>query len=40
MDQIEFVVEQYRTRYWYVMGKHFHEALLTARRSGLGVQLN
>ena len=26
-DQIEFVVEQYRTRYWDFTVKHFHEAL-------------
>ena len=27
MDQIEFVIEQYRTRYWDFTVKHFHEAL-------------
>ena len=27
VDQIEFVVEQYRTRYWDFTVKHFHEAL-------------
>jgi hypothetical protein len=29
VDQIEFVVEQYRTRYWDFTVKHFHEALQT-----------
>ncbi len=28
MDRIEFVVEQYRTRYWDFTVKHFHEALV------------
>ena len=28
-DRIEFVVEQYRTRYWDFTVKHFHEALQT-----------
>ena len=27
VDQIEFVIEQYRTRYWDFTVKHFHEAL-------------
>ncbi|HJY52325.1 MAG TPA: helix-turn-helix domain-containing protein, partial [Stellaceae bacterium] len=27
VDRIEFVVEQYRTRYWDFTVKHFHEAL-------------
>src|SRR5689334_18277723 len=27
VDRIEFVVEQYRTRYWGFTVKHFHEAL-------------
>jgi len=29
VDRIEFVVEQYRTRYWDFTVKHFHEALQT-----------
>jgi transposase len=29
VDQIEFVIEQYRTRYWDFTVKHFHEALRT-----------
>jgi hypothetical protein len=27
VDQIEIVIEQYRTRYWDFTVKHFHEAL-------------
>jgi transposase len=27
VDQIEFIIEQYRTRYWDFTVKHFHEAL-------------
>ena len=31
VDRIEFVVEQYRTRYWDFTVEHFHEALLSER---------
>ena len=36
MDRIEFVVEQYRTRYWDFTVKHFHEALQSERSFFLG----
>jgi transposase len=36
VDQIEFVVEQYRTRYFDFTVKHFHEAL-TAERPGFNL---
>jgi transposase len=36
MDQIEFVVEQYRTRYWDFTVKHFHEALQAEHGFRLG----
>jgi transposase len=35
-DQIEFVVEQYRTRYWDFTVKHFHEALQAEHGFRLG----
>src|ERR1700732_3431644 len=34
-DQIEFVVEQYRTRYWDFTAKHFHEVLQAEQRVSL-----
>ena len=36
VDQIEFVIEQYRTRYWDFTVKHFHEALQAEHGFGLG----
>jgi transposase len=36
VDRIEFVVEQYRTRYWDFTVKHFHEALVAEHRFRLG----
>ena len=36
VDQIEFVVEQYRTRYWDFRVKHFHEALVAEHGFALG----
>jgi transposase len=36
VDQIEFVVEQYRTRYWDFTVKHFHEALQAEHGFRLG----
>src|ERR1700694_1075498 len=36
VDRIEFVVEQYRTRYWDFTVKHFHEALQTEHGFSLG----
>ena len=36
VDRIEFVVEQYRTRYWDFTVKHFHEALQSERSFSLG----
>ena len=36
MDQIEFVIEQYRTRYWDFTVKHFHEALQAEHGFRLG----
>jgi transposase len=36
VDQIEFVVEQYRTRYWDFTVKHFHEALVAEHGFALG----
>ena len=36
VDQIEFVVEQYRTRYWDFRVKHFQEALVAEHGFALG----
>jgi len=36
VDRIEFVVEQYRTRYWDFTVKHFHEALQAEHGFSLG----
>lgn len=36
VDQIEFVIEQYRTRYWDFTVKHFHEALQAEHGFRLG----
>src|SRR5262249_52300693 len=36
VDQIEFVVEQYRIRYWDLTVKHFHEALVAEYGFALG----
>jgi transposase len=36
VDRIEFVVEQYRTRYWDFTVKHLHEALVAERGFRLG----
>src|SRR5271166_4868996 len=36
VDRIEFVVEQYRTRYWDFTVKHFHEALQAEHGFALG----
>jgi transposase len=36
VDRIEFVVEQYRTRYWDFTAKHFHEALVAEHGFQLG----
>ena len=36
VDRIEFVVEQYRTRYWDFTVKHFHEALVAEHGFRLG----
>src|SRR5438105_10915009 len=36
VDRIEFVVEQYRTRYWDFTVKHFHEALQSEHGFALG----
>jgi transposase len=36
VEQIEFVIEQYRTRYWDFTVKHFHEALQAEHVFALG----
>jgi hypothetical protein len=36
LDRIEFVVEQYRTRYWDFTVKHFHQALQAENGFSLG----
>jgi transposase len=36
VDQIEFMIEQYRTRYWDFTVKHFHEALQAEHGFRLG----
>ena len=36
VDQIEFVIEQYRMRYWDFTVKHFHEALQAEHGFRLG----
>ncbi len=36
VDRIEFVVEQFRTRYWDFTVKHFHEALVAEQGFELG----
>jgi len=36
VDQIEFVAEQFRTRYWDFTVKHFHEALVAEHGFALG----
>jgi transposase len=36
VDRVEFVVEQYRTRYWDFTVKHFHEALRAEHGFALG----
>lgn len=36
MDQVEFVVERYRTGYWDFRVKHFHEALQAEHGFRLG----